>query len=239
MAGTAARREPRERFQAEDRKSQIVQTVLQLVDERGVDAVSTQLIADTIGRSQGVVFRHFPTKEALWTSVFEWLRDRLENAWTEAQQGHQEHQDGDASLKRLRLMFLEHIKLIDKYPGLAKLVMSDDLRRQYPSLDASFADLHRRYEQQVVALLEKAARNGIISAAVNVADAATLYFCTIQGLGFQFAIARLRRGRLNADAARLFELLMTALLAGGARPQLHSHPVSNKPQRASKAQRKH
>ncbi|MGY4371738.1 AcrR family transcriptional regulator [Bradyrhizobium sp. LB1.3] len=232
MASAAAKQEPRERFLAEDRKSQIVQTVLHLVNERGVDAVSTQLVADTIGRSQGVVFRHFPTKEALWTSVIEWLRERLETVWAEAREFH----DSDKSLKTLERMFLGHIKLIDKYPGLAKLVMSDHLRHQYPSINESFRDLHRRYESQVIALLEEAVRCGIISSTINIPDAATLYFCTIQGLGFQFAIARLRRTQLNADAARLFELLMQAFLASGV---AGTRPTSGRPQRASKAQHRH
>lgn len=205
---TAAHPEPRERFLAQDRKIQIVQTVLHLVNERGIEAVSTQLIADTIGRSQGVVFRHFPTKEALWSSVIEWLRDRLENVWTEAHQHR-----GKSALEKLEGMFVGHITLIDKYPGLAKLVMSDHLRHQFPSINESFRDLHRNYERHVVALLEEAVRDGTISSAIGIPDAATLYFCAIQGLGFQFAIARLRRTQLTADGARLFKLLVRALVA--------------------------
>jgi hypothetical protein len=34
-------------------------------------------------------------------------------------------------------MFLEHIQLIERYPALAKLVFSDHLRLQFPSLQAS------------------------------------------------------------------------------------------------------
>jgi AcrR family transcriptional regulator len=226
MTEAKARLEPRERLVAEDRKSQIVQTALLLVNEHGVDAVSTQLIADTIGRSQGVVFRHFPHKEILWSSVFEWLRERLEAVWAEAGRFH----DGAEPLETLERMFRGHIRLIDEYPGLAKLVMSDHLRHQYPGLSASFGELHRRYQRQVVSLIEEAIRAGLISHTVKVADAATLFFCMIQGLGFQFAIARLRPVHLKADAARLF-LLWKAALAGAP------HATDQKPKSSSRTRR--
>src|SRR5215510_7673327 len=67
-----------ERLDAEKRKKQIVQVALALVAKHGADAVSTQLIAETIGFTQAAVFRHFPTKEALWLAVMDWLNDRLE-----------------------------------------------------------------------------------------------------------------------------------------------------------------
>src|SRR5215467_5093745 len=69
--------ELQERLPAGSRKPQIVRTVLQLVVVRGADAVSAQLIADAIGVTQPAIFRHFPTKEAIWLAVMDWLEQRL------------------------------------------------------------------------------------------------------------------------------------------------------------------
>lgn len=209
MPGHQLDAQPRERLQAEDRKSQIIQTVVQLVDERGLDAVSTQLIADTIGRSQGVVFRHFPTKEALWQAVFDWLQESLRQVWVRALA----KREGESAMFRLERIFSGHVALINEFPGIAKMVMSDQLRQQYPSLNENFRALHIRYEKHVKGLLEEAALNGEISRSTNVADAAVLYFCSIQGLGFQFAIAGLRRSQLLSDATRIFALFTRAIEA--------------------------
>src|SRR5262245_9611722 len=78
----------RGRMPAAARKRQIVETALELVAEHGADAVSAQLIADTIGLSQPAVFRHFPTKEAVWMAVIGWLQDRLADVWSEARGDH-------------------------------------------------------------------------------------------------------------------------------------------------------
>jgi len=208
---------PRQRLRAEDRKEQIVQTVLRLVGEHGVDSVSTQLIADTIGHSQGIVFRHFPTKETLWMSAIEWLQERLEEVWANAR----DNPKRNAPLDVLNQIFLGHIKLIAKYPGLAKLVLSDHIHLQFPRLHERFREFHKRYDSQVNGLLIDAVRQGMLPPATNIAAASTMYFCAIQGLGFQFAIARSLDNLTNA-AAEVFALYLNGLRAASSDTP---HPV--------------
>ncbi|HKA43616.1 MAG TPA: TetR/AcrR family transcriptional regulator, partial [Burkholderiales bacterium] len=169
-----------------------METALELVAEHGADAVSAQLIADTIGLSQPAVFRHFPTKEAIWTAVIGWLQDRLADVWSEARGDQRD----PPPIWVLRRMFLGHVELIIRYPGLAKVVFSDHIRHQYPSLHEQFRVLHQRYEREVTTLLEDAVRRSDLPSTTDVPAAAMLFFCAIQGLAFQFAIARYRRSRV-------------------------------------------
>jgi TetR/AcrR family transcriptional regulator len=213
---------PYDRMPATQRKQQIVETALELVAERGADAVSAQLIADTIGLSQPAVFRHFPTKEAVWTAVIAWLQDRLADVWSEAC-GDQQH---PPPIWVLRRMFLGHVELIIRYPGLAKVVFSDHIRHQYPILHEQFHSLHRRYERKVTALLEDAVRTSDLAPTTDVPAAATLFFCAIQGLAFQFAIARYRRSHVLDCATRLFGLYASAI---GAREAALEGLMEGKP----------
>jgi TetR/AcrR family transcriptional regulator len=68
---------PTDRFPADSRKQQIVETVLELVAVHGTEAISAQLVANAIGVTQPAVFRHFQTKEAMWLAVMDWLEQRL------------------------------------------------------------------------------------------------------------------------------------------------------------------
>src|SRR5262249_15050587 len=97
----------RERGDADKRKKQIVQVVLTLVPEHGADAVSTQLIADTIGFTQAAVFRHFPTKEAVWSAVMDWLDGQLEEVRQKARA-----EAPDQGIGVLERIFFGHIALI-------------------------------------------------------------------------------------------------------------------------------
>jgi AcrR family transcriptional regulator len=212
----------RDRRPAAARKRQIVETTLELVAEHGADAVSAQLIADTIGLSQPAVFRHFPTKGAIWMAVIGWLQDRLADVWSEAR-GDQEHPPPMWVLKR---MFLGHVELIIRYPGLAKVVFSDHIRHQYPALHEQFHALHRWYDREVTTLLEDAVRASDLPSTTDVPAAATLFFCTIQGLGFQSAIARYRSSRVFDSATRLFALYVRAI---GARQTALDGTMNRRP----------
>jgi hypothetical protein len=107
-------------------------------------------------------------------------------------------------------MFTEHVRMAERYPALAKIVFSDHLRLQFPSLQTRFAGIHAAYERRIVALLKRAKVQALVSASLPIDDAATLFLCIIQGLGFQFAIAR-RPMQLRREADRVFALYLHAI----------------------------
>jgi len=195
----------RERVDADKRKKQIVQVVLALVAKHGADAVSTQLIADTIGFTQAAVFRHFPTKEAVWSAVMDWLDEQLEEVRQKARAEAPDHGIGV-----LAGIFFGHIALIQRHPGLAKVIMSDHIRRRYPYLHRRFAMAHRKYADEIFKALDVATRNGQISPQLDRRAATTLFLCAIQGLGFQFSIAQVLPS-MSKDAVEIFLLLERAL----------------------------
>jgi AcrR family transcriptional regulator len=195
-----------DRFPADSRKQQIVETVLELVAAHGTEAVSAQLVADAIGVTQPAVFRHFPTKEAMWLAVMDWLEQRLVAIYSAADDG------GEARLVVLSRIFLEHVKLIERYPALAKLVFSDHLRLQFPSLQARFGKIHKAYAARLAAVIDRAKADGAIGDSVAAKDAATMFLSLIQGLGFQFAIARLPV-KLSTEAEQVLALYLQAIIS--------------------------
>src|SRR5262249_36328865 len=140
-------------------------------------------------------------------AVIGWLQDRLAGVWSQAP-GDQEHPPPVWVLKR---MFLGHVELVIRYPGLAKGGFLGHIPPQYPALHEQFHALDRSYEREGTTLLEDAVRTADLPSTTDVPAAATLFFCTIQGLGFQFAIARYRRSRVWDRATRLFALYVSAI----------------------------
>lgn len=195
-----------DRYPAYSRKQQIVETVLRLVATHGTEAVSAQLIADTIGVTQPAVFRHFPTKEAIWLALMDWLELRLVAIYSAADDLR------EPGLVVLSRIFLEHAKLIEQYPALAKLVLSDHLRIQYPSLQGRFSKIHKAYMVRLSKLIDRAKADGTVTDTVATGGAATMFLSLIQGLGFQFAIARLPM-RLMIEAERALALYLQSIAA--------------------------
>jgi AcrR family transcriptional regulator len=198
---------PRDRPSAGSRKQQIVETVLKLVAADGTGAVSAQLVADAIGVTQPAVFRHFPTKEAMWLAVMNWLEERLVSIYSAA-----DEEAGEPGLIALSRMFLGHVALIERYPALAKLVFSDHLRLHYPSLQARFARIHQAYLARLSAVIDRAKSDGAVSRSLASEDAGTMFLSLVQGLGFQFAIARLPI-KLVPEAERILAIYLQAITA--------------------------
>ena len=90
--------------------------MLKLVAERGADAVSTQQIEDLIGFTQAAVFRHFPSKEDIWSAALAWLDNQLEAFRASARATAP-----DQGIGVLQRIFFGHIGLIERHPVWPKL----------------------------------------------------------------------------------------------------------------------
>ena len=56
---------------ASDRRAQLLETALNAFSAKGFDGATTKEIASAAGVTEAVIFRHFPTKQALYQAVLE------------------------------------------------------------------------------------------------------------------------------------------------------------------------
>jgi AcrR family transcriptional regulator len=205
------------RAPSQSRQNQIVETVLALVASHGTEAVSAQAVADAIGVTQPAVFRHFPTKEAMWLAVMAWLEQRLVAIYSTA-----DAEKDDSAAVVLGRMFLDHIDLIATYPALAKLVFSDHLRLLYPSLQRHFGKIHKTYTERLCVLVERCKSEGGVSRSLSAMHAATAFLSLVQGLGFQFAIARLPLN-LSQEGEHMLALFLQGIMSPSkSKARVHS-----------------
>ena len=66
----------------EERKQEILDTAMRLFYEKGYEKTSIADIAKTIGVAQGLCYRYFPSKEALFDSAIEQYADELVNRFS-------------------------------------------------------------------------------------------------------------------------------------------------------------
>jgi len=59
------------RLAASDRKQQIIESAIALFGKDGLKGTTTKALADAAGVSEGTIFKHFPTKKALYLAAFE------------------------------------------------------------------------------------------------------------------------------------------------------------------------
>jgi AcrR family transcriptional regulator len=66
---------PRRRLSAPDRKDAIARAALPLFARQGLHGVTTRELAAACGVSEALIFRHFPTKEALFNQMLHYYGD--------------------------------------------------------------------------------------------------------------------------------------------------------------------
>ena len=168
---------------AEERRSVTVETVLALAAEQNPSEITTAAISARMNLTQGALFRHFPSKEALWTAVMEWVAERLmqriERAVTEA----------PGPLAALRSMFLAHAGFVVEHPGVPRMMFGELQRAEASAPKRMAQTLIRRYGERVRAVLAAGQAAGEVAADIDLDAATTLFIGTIQGLVMQSLLA--------------------------------------------------
>ena len=72
------------RLPTEEHQAEIVAAELKLAWEHSPLAITTSDLAAAIAVSQGAVFEHFPTKDAIWLAAMKCVRERCARASPEA-----------------------------------------------------------------------------------------------------------------------------------------------------------
>jgi TetR/AcrR family transcriptional regulator len=167
------------RQSTESRQAEIIATVLALAAERNPADVTTTDIAKAMNVTQGALFRHFSTKEAMRLAVIEWIETQLMAKLGDAQASAPDVLSG------LEAMFLAHVKFIREFPGVPRLVFAELQQPDSSPVRQRVQQIMRRYRQMLAETLGKAKAAQLIRDDVDVQAAAALFLGAIQGLVMQ------------------------------------------------------
>jgi AcrR family transcriptional regulator len=106
-----------------ERRDEIVRATLDLAWRAGPDRITTEAIARAIGLSQAAVFRHFPTKAAIWAAVIAWLRDSTARRWAAVLADHA----AEPPRRRLLALVESQLDFVRSVPALPAVLLSREL----------------------------------------------------------------------------------------------------------------
>jgi AcrR family transcriptional regulator len=191
---------------AEDRKAQIVAEVLRLADQIGPDRLSTTAVARAVGVSQPAIFRHFPTKGALWLAVAEEVAMRLTSAWDAAEAG------ADTPELRLRGLIGAQLGVIAETPALPSILFSRELQIDNPPLREVFRGLLGAFQARLVSTIGEQQAAGRLRRDIAARDVANLLTALVQGVAIRWTLGA-RGFPLIGEGLRLFDVQMSLLRA--------------------------
>lgn len=194
---------------ADERRAHTVQAVLALAATQNPSEITTAAIAQHMQLTQGALFRHFPSKEAIWQAVMQWVAEQLLGRLIGASESAEVK---DSSNAALRAMFLTHIGFVAEHPGVPRMMFGELQRAEVTPAKQLVQALITHYGQRLNTLLEQGKARGELLPTLDSAAAATLFIGTVQGLVMQATLAG-DMGRMRADAPRVFDIYLRGIQA--------------------------
>ena len=203
----------------EVRQASLVLAALRLAAQRSPADITTTDLAHAIGITQGAVFKHFASKDAIWLAAMDWvtqtLMAQLEAAAMQAQHHAETGTDipnqepdqlhaarlpavlaADAQvcdaawpLAALRAVFMAHVAFVVAHPGVPRLIFQELQRPDDTALKARVRQLMVAYRTLLMRLLMQAKELKCIAPGTDLTSAAVLFIGSIQGLVMQSLIS--------------------------------------------------
>lgn len=201
---------PREHLSSEDRRAATVGAVIALAADHDPGEISTTAIARHMGVTQGALFKHFPTKDAILEAVMTWVAERLLSRIDHAARA------APTSRSALEAMFMAHTGFVTEHPGVPRMMFGELQRARSTAPKRLAGTLLRQYAERLRFLLERGRDNGEFDSKLDIEAAATLFVGTIQGLVMQALIAGDVQ-RIRRDAPRVLAIYLRGIAQGAAR----------------------
>jgi len=196
----------RTRKSADERKEEIVEATLRLAGEVGPDRMTTEALAKEIGISQPGIFRHFPTKGAIWEAVGQHIGKLLQAKMALTKK------KGAFPVDELRDFVVGHLTFIDATPAIPAILFSRELHAENEKLRMFFAGLIASRHKHFSKLIAAEISSGRFKKTLDADDAAFLILVLIQGLAMRWSLNN-RSFDLPAEGARLLDLQLDGFKA--------------------------
>jgi AcrR family transcriptional regulator len=190
---------PSKHLPADERRAVTIEAVVELAGSVNPSEITLAAIAKHMNVTQGALFRHFPSKEAIWQAVMEWMAERLLSRIDRAAR------DIESPLEAMRAMFMRHVEFVIEHPGVPRMMFGELQRAEASPAKRIAQTLIQRYAERIRARIEAGKAGSEIAADVDTQAAATLFIGTIQGLVMQSMLSG-DIERIRADAPVVFAI---------------------------------
>jgi len=175
----------------EIRQAGLVAAAMSLAAERNPADITTADLARAVGISQGAVFKHFSSKEAIWLAVLDWTADSLLARLHEAV-------IGPTPLHALQAIFAAHVDFVMEHPGVPRVIFQELQHASDSPLKGSVRKIMQQHRMLVTDQLKRAQVQNLLRPGTDLQAAAVLFLGAVQGLVMQAMVS----GQVQSMAAQ-------------------------------------
>jgi len=145
---------PKKRLPAEERKKQILKCAVKVFAQTNYQCARVADIASEAGISEAAVYRHFPSKHAIYLDVLSHMSSRILIFWQE------EIDKEPDSYKALRNMGLTYFRRMRRHPGELKIQFQAIAEVGNPEIVKRLHQDHQNYMDLIQKVIKRGIREG-------------------------------------------------------------------------------
>jgi AcrR family transcriptional regulator len=158
-----------QRLSTQERKIQIKENILKIIFEEGMHKLSTRHLAQRIGISEGALFRHYPSKNAMIQGIIEDVSiELIENLKIISEKNI-------PAKERLEELICFTINYLHQKKGITLLLFTEASYKNENSLKSEMSHIYSSQKQYFTKIILDGITEGIWNANVNIENLATLY----------------------------------------------------------------
>jgi TetR/AcrR family transcriptional regulator len=145
----------------EDRKNIILQSLASLLEERNLSKVTTSLLAEKSKITEAALYRHFPSKRAIYAELFSFGDEAIFAKCGELKKSKL------SSKEKTKNAFLFFMIFIEKNKGFARLLSREALSADEKNVSDSVNLFFERFELSIKQMLSEDSDNLITQAGIS------------------------------------------------------------------------
>ena len=144
-----------------DRKSIILQSLAGLLEERNLSKITTSLLAEKSEITEAALYRHFPSKRAIYAELFSFCDDAIFSKCGELKKTDL------SSKEKVKNAFLFFVLFIEKNKGFARLLSREALSSDEQNVTDSDNQFFERFELSIKQMLSEDTDNLITQPGIS------------------------------------------------------------------------
>lgn len=139
------------------RQKEIIDTAIRLIEQGGLETLTTKRLAAEIGVSEAALYRHFTGKHAILLGILETFEAETRRVLDKMQ-----GRSGSSPLDTIRAILLERARSFETTPALVVLLFSEEIFQSDPGLSDKIGLILKLNRKAFANLIEKARESGEI-----------------------------------------------------------------------------
>jgi AcrR family transcriptional regulator len=190
----------------EERKTDIVTAVLRLADRFGIRGITTKRIAEEVGFVEGALYKHIRSKGEIFSTILDVSEMLIKDQF---QQIEALNLKADAALRQWLLFAVTYL---EEFPGVYRILFSDELYNENKNLFYKFKDITIFLRETFEAIIRRGIKDRIFRKELNPEVASVLYLGVVHTAFTMWNLLEERKKKFQELATPIFDEFLKTLL---------------------------